>query len=127
MDSNSGTSESYVGSGQVANFCFQLLLLFFVTSVVILFMDIITDILTAVEFFCRGDKYWGVSTLIPIFAPFVAKVAVTLVGLARCFRKTSAEPALGTSKQGDPKQKPELLHHKKYVSIGAYNCSFSYT
>ena len=127
MDSNSGPSESYVGSGQVANFCFQLLLLFFVTSVVILFMDIITDILTAVEFFCRGDKYWGVSTLIPIFAPFVAKVAVTLVGLARCFRKTSAEPALGTSKQGDPKQKPELLHHKKYVSIGAYNCSFSCT
>ena len=78
-----------------------MLLLFFITSVVILFMDIITDILAAIEFFSRGDKYWGISTLIPIFAPFVAKVAVTLVGLARCFRKTAAEPTLGTSKQGN--------------------------
>ena len=62
-----------------------MLLLFFVCHVILLTADITTDILAAREFFERGDLYWGISTLVPIFAPFLARILITIKSLTRCF------------------------------------------
>ena len=44
-------------------------------------MDIVTDISTASHFFRRGDFNWGMCTTLPIFAPFVARIAIWIVQL----------------------------------------------
>ncbi len=63
----------------------QLLIVFFSCSVVLLSADIITDIVSAEDFFRRGDTYWGVFTLVPIFAPFAVRSVMSLIGFCRCF------------------------------------------
>jgi hypothetical protein len=63
-----------------------LLLKFFVFSVALIFADVVTDIITASEFFALGHKYWGFFTIVPIFAPFVVKAVVTISNLVRCFK-----------------------------------------
>ena len=63
---------------------FQLLIVFFSCSVVLLSADIITDIVSAEDFFRRGDTYWGVFTLVPIFAPFFVRSIMSLIGFCRC-------------------------------------------
>jgi hypothetical protein len=62
----------------------KMLMVFFVFQVALLFADIVTDILSALEFFSRGHNYWGVFTLVPIFAPFLAKVFITFANFNRC-------------------------------------------
>jgi hypothetical protein len=59
----------------------------FTLSVVILAADIVTDFLTAIEFFQKGHFYWGLFTLVPIFAPFVAKIVFSFWTFAQCFRR----------------------------------------
>ena len=49
-------------------------------------VDIITDFNAAADFFSRGDFYWGVFTLFPIFAPFVVRIIFTFASLCRCFK-----------------------------------------
>jgi hypothetical protein len=63
---------------------FQLLIVFFCCSVVPLSADIITDIISAEDFFRRGDTNWGVFTLVPIFAPFILRSITSLIGFCRC-------------------------------------------
>jgi hypothetical protein len=58
----------------------------FLFSVVLLAADIITDLATSFDFFTRGNFFWGMFTLIPICAPFLAKITLYLVLLTRCFR-----------------------------------------
>ncbi len=63
----------------------QLVTVFLVFSVGLLSADIITDIVSADDFFRRGDTYWGVFTLVPIFAPFAVRSIITLINICRCF------------------------------------------
>ncbi len=63
----------------------QLVIFFLVFSVGLLSADIITDIISAIDFFRRGDTYWGLFTLVPIFAPFAVRSVITLVGFCRCY------------------------------------------
>ncbi len=65
---------------------FFLLSKFVALSVVLLSVDIATDINTAVDFFSRGDIYWAIFTLIPICAPFLARMLLLFTGLCRCFK-----------------------------------------
>ncbi len=62
-----------------------LLLMFLTFSVILLSADIGTDFLAANEFFQKGHFYWGVFTLLPIFAPFLCRLFISLVRLAGCF------------------------------------------
>jgi hypothetical protein len=70
---------------------FFLLLKFFTLSVMLLSMDIITDINTAVDFLSRGHFYWGICTVVPIFAPFAVKILMNIVNLCRCYKVTIVE------------------------------------
>jgi hypothetical protein len=65
---------------------FVLLLKFFVFSVALIFADVVTDIITASEFFALGHKYWGFFTIVPIFAPFVVKAVITISNLVQCLK-----------------------------------------
>ncbi len=67
---------------------FFLLLNFFMRCVVLLSIDIITDINTAVNFLSRGHYYWGICTVVPIFAPFAVKILINILNLCRCFKLT---------------------------------------
>jgi hypothetical protein len=49
-------------------------------------MDIITDLLTAIDFLSRGHFYWGILTILPICAPFIARVLMFIVGIFQCFK-----------------------------------------
>ncbi len=64
----------------------KMLMVFFISQVALLFADIVTDVLSAFEFFSRGHNYWGMFTLVPIFAPFGAKVFMTFVNFSRCLK-----------------------------------------
>ena len=63
---------------------FLVLLKFFTRCVILLSLDIITDISTAIEFFSRGHYYWGICTVVPIFAPFVVRILMNVVNLCQC-------------------------------------------
>ena len=65
---------------------FLILLKFFTFSVALLTADIITDILSALDFFQRGHVYWGLFTMLPIIAPFIVQCIITLLNLPRCFK-----------------------------------------
>ena len=65
---------------------FRLVFLFFISSVVLLSADIVTDIVSAIDFFRRGDTYWGLFTLVPIFAPFAVRSVITLINICQCFK-----------------------------------------
>jgi len=67
----------------------KMLTTFFVFQVALLGADIVTDIMSALEFFDRGHNYWGVFTLVPIFAPFGAKVFITFANFSRCLKLTT--------------------------------------
>ncbi len=70
---------------------FILLLKFFTLSVFLLSMDIYTDIITAADFLSRGHFYWGICTLVPIFAPFAVRILMNIVNLCRCFKLSIVE------------------------------------
>ncbi len=70
---------------------FLLLLKFFMLSVMLLAMDIITDINTAVDFLSREHFFWGLYTVVPIFAPFVVRILINIVNLCRCFKITRVD------------------------------------
>ncbi len=66
------------------HFCF--LFKFFLFSVVLITADIVSDIDTALEFLGRGDLYWGLFTMLPIFAPFFAKVVIAIANFRKCIQ-----------------------------------------
>jgi hypothetical protein len=61
----------------------QLVIFFLVFSVGLLAADIITDIISAIDFFKHGEPYWGSFTLIPIVAPFAVRSVITFIGFCR--------------------------------------------
>ncbi len=70
---------------------FLLLLKFFMRCVVLVSLDIITDISTAADFLSRGHYYWGICTVVPIFAPFAVRVLINVVNLCQCFKFTAVQ------------------------------------
>jgi hypothetical protein len=60
-----------------------MLLMFFIFNVVLIISDIVTDFITAVNFFNDGHFYWAIFTIMPMFAPFVVRFSVALVELAK--------------------------------------------
>ncbi len=59
---------------------------FFFFSVVLITADIVTDIKTADELYGRGDHFWGLFTLLPIFAPFLAKIVIAMANFRKCIQ-----------------------------------------
>jgi len=60
---------------------------FFTFSIALLTADIFSDIFTANDFFSRGHFYWGIFTIVPIFAPFFARVVLVIANLTRCWKR----------------------------------------
>jgi hypothetical protein len=59
---------------------------FFISKFLLSTLDIVTDLLTAGDFFNNGNFYWGLLTVLLIFAPFVARVIHTFIRIALCFK-----------------------------------------
>jgi hypothetical protein len=64
----------------------KLVLGFIVFKFLLSTLDIVTDLLTAREFFSNGHFYWGLLTILLIFAPFGATVIHTCIRIAMCFK-----------------------------------------
>jgi hypothetical protein len=73
---------SAIPSSSIANLSSASLFTKFLLST----LDIVTDLLTAREFISNGDFYWGILTILLIFAPFAARVTHTCVRIAMCFK-----------------------------------------
>jgi len=58
---------------------------FFVSKFVLSTMDLVTDVLTAKTFFDNGNASLGLSTIVPIFAPFFARVILACIRVAQCY------------------------------------------
>ena len=58
---------------------YRLLISFFTFSVLLVSADIISDIVTALDFHSRGDINWAIFTLIPVVAPFIARIVLSVV------------------------------------------------
>jgi hypothetical protein len=57
--------------------------MFFIFNVVLVTSDIVTDFITAFIFFDDGHFYWGICTIVPMFAPFGVRFSLALVELAK--------------------------------------------
>jgi hypothetical protein len=57
--------------------------MFFIFNVVLVTSDIVTDFITAVNFFDDGHFYWAICTIVPMFAPFAVRFSLALVELAK--------------------------------------------
>jgi hypothetical protein len=57
--------------------------MFFIFNVVLVTSDIVTDFITAFNFFNDGHFYWAICTIVPMFAPFGVRFSVALVELAK--------------------------------------------
>jgi hypothetical protein len=67
---------------------FKLVLSFFISKFLLSTMDIVTDLLTALEFFSSGHYYFGLLTILLVFAPFAARVVHNCIKIAMCFKIT---------------------------------------
>lgn len=65
---------------------FFLLLKFFLFNVVLVTLDIITDFLTAINFFSRREFKWGLLTTVTIFSSLILRTFLDIYGLLRCLR-----------------------------------------
>jgi hypothetical protein len=57
--------------------------MFFIFNVVLVTSDIVTDFITAFNFFNDGHFYWAICTIVPMFAPFGVRFSLALVELAK--------------------------------------------
>lgn len=62
---------------------YELLISFFTFSVLLVSADIISDIVTALNFYSRGDIYWTIFTLLPVFAPFISRIVLSVINYFR--------------------------------------------
>ena len=65
---------------------FGLVAQFLVFSVVLVTADITTDILTAKDFFLSGDTNWALFTLLPVLAPFAARIVLSINNYFRTWK-----------------------------------------
>jgi hypothetical protein len=64
----------------------KIVLSFFIFKFLLSTLDIVTDLFTAGDFFNNGNFYWGILTILLIFAPFVARGIHTFIRIAMCFK-----------------------------------------
>ena len=76
--------QRFLGHPKVRHFL--ILVKFFTFSVALLTADIVTDIQSALDFYQRGHFYWGLFTLLPVFAPFFVRCTIAMMRLRRCFK-----------------------------------------
>ena len=57
---------------------------FFFFNVFLLTLDIGTDMNTGYTYFSKGDYYWGLCTILIIFAPFGAQILFFIFELRKC-------------------------------------------
>jgi len=57
--------------------------MFFIFNVVFVTSDIVTDFITAFNFFNDGHFYWGICSIVPLLAPFAVRLSVALLELAK--------------------------------------------
>ena len=65
---------------------FLMITKFFIFKFLLSATDVLTDILTAVQFFYDGDFYWCLCTSTLLFAPFSARVIQAFVRVIMCIR-----------------------------------------
>jgi len=91
--------------------CVQLLI-FFTFNVVFLTADIISDVLTAIQFFSNGHVNWGLSTLLPIFAPMTVRILVAIWNLLKVCYYNKDIPR----KEVQIKALPSLIWHIPFLN-----------
>ena len=80
--------------------------MFFTFNVLLCSLDVATDILTAVEFFCEDKIDFGILTVVPVMAPFLARTALAMLDLVRsAYERNPAKVEVQLSSL------PELLWH----------------
>jgi hypothetical protein len=57
--------------------------MFFIFNVVLVTSDIVTDFITAFNYFNDGHFYWAICTIVPMFAPFAVRCSVAVYELTR--------------------------------------------
>jgi hypothetical protein len=57
--------------------------MFFIFNVVLVTSDIVTDFITAFNFFNDGHFYWAICTIVPMFAPFGVRFSVAVYELVK--------------------------------------------
>jgi hypothetical protein len=63
-----------------------IVLIFFIFNSLLSTSDIVTDFLTAWDFFKNGDSYWCLFNILLILAPFVARGIHTFIRIALCYK-----------------------------------------
>jgi hypothetical protein len=53
--------------------------------VVLVTSDIVTDFITALKYFNDGNFYWGICTIVPMFAPFTVRLSVAVFEFAKVY------------------------------------------
>jgi hypothetical protein len=61
----------------------QQFIMFFIFNVVLVTSDIVSDFITAFNFFNDRHFYWGICTLVPMFAAFAVRFSVAVFELAK--------------------------------------------
>jgi len=79
---------------------FNLVLSFFLLKFLLQTADMVTDVVTAVDFFNNGHIYWSICTIGLVFLPFGARIIQVFVQIASCYKisKSSTFPFLKTRK-----------------------------
>jgi hypothetical protein len=72
----------------------------------------VSDVVTALDFFNNGNFYWCSCTLGLVFIPFGPKIIPIIIQLAKCYRitKTSTFPFFRSRKN---KARLKILFHEK--------------
>lgn len=95
--------------------------LFFIFNVFMTTLDVVTDILTVLEFLNEDKLYFGILTVVPIMAPFTAKAFMALLDLVRsAYERNPAKVDVQLSNL------PELFWHFPLVQPFRYLGSVHY-
>ncbi len=89
-----------------------ILLKFFFFNVILVASDIGSDILTARNFFATKNNFWASLTLLFVFMPFLARIVIYLVDLAKCLSYNVGRLKVDRSRLKIQKQEfPYLIWH----------------
>jgi hypothetical protein len=79
---------------------FKLVLGFFLFKFVLQTLDMVTDVVTAIDFFNNNHFNWGCCTIGLVFLPLGARIIQIIIRWATCYKitKTSAFPFFGSIK-----------------------------
>ena len=88
---------------------------FFIFKFALGTMDMVTDVMTARDFFHNGHTNWGVCTMLPVFAPFTTKAILVGIRLVQCYKIRVAFPMSFTITKDESALKIQLQQMPKLI------------